>query len=165
MGLVFAALSFFNFVAVLSVYKSSYETTSQIFTVLVACAFCVVLVVAFAIMSFLLLLTKSIGRGRAGFVYGFLTSSAANLALIVLLCSLAMISFVDETKKFEDSDLEDMKWGSNNSILFQTSSWLGVVGALGYLAFFVLMLLSARSIHDPAVQAVASRDVEENLVG
>lgn len=101
-------------------------------------------------LSFFLLVSKSMGRSKAGFVYGFLTSSAGNLALVLLLCSLAMMGFTEEIKnKYEGQD--GMEWTKSSTSLFVASYWFGFLSALGYVAFFVIMLISASAVDDPSV--------------
>lgn len=150
-GLIYAALNFFTMIKVWSAYKSSSESKADAFTMLTCMLFCVFLVVVFAILSFFLLVSKSMGRSKAGFVYGFLTSSAGNLALVLLLCSLAMAGFNDEIKNKYEKD-ESMNWAASTTKLFVSSYWFGFIAALGYVAYFVIMLISASAVDDPSVE-------------
>lgn len=142
-GLVYCALNAASFNQVWDIYKADSGHKSETLTIVVATVICTFLVLFFAVMSFLLLLFKTMGRSRAGFTYGFLTSSAANLALLLLLSSLMMTGY----KEFNDTNV------------FKAAFSVGYIASLGYLVFFGAMFVLSSAIDDPA-----RPDADEPLV-
>lgn len=162
-GLVFCLLNLMTFTELWRAYRKISENKSETLTIVVSTAVCTFLVIVFGVFSFLLLLCKTIGRSRAGFNYGFLTSSAANLSLLLLLSSLMMTGYKDEVREFED--LKDaageklLNWGGFQSNTFIATFSFGYIASLGYMIFFGAMFVLSSAIDDPA-----QPEVKEALV-
>lgn len=153
-GLVYSALNVYTFSNLWAAYKSDKNTEkSETLTILVAALFCTFLILFFSVFSFLLLLFKSMGRSKAGFTYGFLTSSAANLALLLFLGSLMMTGYKDELASV--TSVTGVDW---NPRVFETTFSFGYISSFGYLVFFGAMFVLSTGIDDPA-----RPDVEEPL--
>ncbi|GMH42122.1 hypothetical protein BSKO_10041 [Bryopsis sp. KO-2023] len=156
-GLVYCALNLATFSEVWRAYKKLENNKSENLTIVVATAICTFLVLVFGVWSFLLLLFKTMGRSRAGFTYGFLTSSAANLSLLLLLSSLMMTGYKSDVEGFEGET--ELDWDPKHTKMFIATFSFGYIAALGYMIFFGAMFCLSSAIDDPAAP-----DVQETLV-
>lgn len=88
----YAALSLVTFSNIYNTYddEEDDDIAKELRAVLAASFFGSVMVFAFAVFAFLIILGKTIFRTGAGFSYGFITSSAIHMAITSLLCGLVL---------------------------------------------------------------------------
>lgn len=162
---VYCALSLLTFSNVYKAYRKldkDVTTNEPLVAVLAATFFGSVMVVLYALVSFLTLLGKTTFRSGAGFTYGFITSSSVHMALMCLLCFLVLRGFTDQVEVELENDKHEagVDWESGDTLAFKASFWLALVSTVIYLAFFVVLVCDKGAVRR---QKEDKRSKEQNL--
>jgi len=157
---VFGALNLYSFGNVYRAYDDTDKDDEQLRSVLAATFFGSVLVCLFAVVSFIILLGKTIMQSAGGFFYGLLVSSTSHMFMTTLLCALVLHGFEDELKGFEDE--EGVDWEEFDTRVFKTTYAFGYISA-GFYLFFALMLVLFSSVFkkQPEAQEEEKAKTEE----
>lgn len=153
LGILYVALSFATFNNLMKAYVKVNEGASEVLTLIIANVVSSVLILAYGVLTFLLLLCKTAVNSTVGFSYGFLTSSGANLTVLLLLCSVLMTGFNENVKnKFErDENQWGIEWSSFDTRAYQLTYIIGFICALGYTALFLVFMLVSRAMGNKAI--------------
>ena len=138
----YAALSLVTFFNIYRAYDDENNSSNEeLRAILAATIFGCVLVAAFAVFSFLILLGKTLMATGAGFGYGLLLSSSLHMAVTSLLCALVMHGFED-TVKDELEKVEDIDWQGLETNTYEATWSFAYMAAGVYLVFFIWLFLA-----------------------
>lgn len=162
MGIIYFALGFSTFNNVLKVYYKAKEETGEILTILISLMVANFMILLQGVLTFLLVLCKAAVRSKAGFSYGFLTSSTANVGLLVLLVSLICSGFQTEVDTVFQLDPQnwELEWTSSDSATFKFTYYFGYVTAFLNLAFFGVMFFMSGAIGEVSTKDKIEADAD-----
>jgi len=143
---VYAALSLRTFAKVDEVYQDADDADNQTVAVLVASFAGAVVVVAFSLMSLVLLIGKQMSARAVGYMYGFVNASAINLALFCLLCGLVLTAFEDDMRTSFSKTGTGYSWTDGDTDTFKATYGFAFVTAAGYFGLFLVMFLASFTI-------------------
>jgi len=116
--------------------------TGDLRSLLVASFFGAALVLCYSILSCCLLfgLTIRKKKRKAGFWYGFMTSSAVNLGFVALLCSLVLHGYRSNViSVFEHEQSARVEWSSTDTAVFVATYIVGYVATGFYFILFGIL--------------------------
>ncbi|GMH43616.1 hypothetical protein BSKO_11538 [Bryopsis sp. KO-2023] len=117
----------------------------EMLSVMAAAFFGSAIVFIYSLLSFCVILRKTVTKSAGGFGYGLITSSSIHMSILCSLCGVVLHGFEKEMKERFEGNSDTESWTKLETGVFAATFILAYVSAFVYAIFFLILLFTKGS--------------------